>query len=194
MTLDSDRQRKAPQILSLAILIVLGSILVYRGTSDSTKRIDEPAEEAQILIPTTGTSSPKIAALSIGMMAHEVEPILGLPYNLGIEIFPFNYKYNGSNWVSNELPIKDVGYVQAVFIEKRLVGLGSLDPHVGRLCGNCLMDIIDGIRPFLDGLPNQVQGICPTCESNKAVPFGATFHASDPFYIDAKGPAAQLER
>lgn len=123
--------------------------------------------------PKSGTTPEKIAAVSIGMMAKEVEPILGLPWNLGIEIFPYNHRYNDFDWVSNDIPIKGVGYVQAVFIDRQLVGLGSLDPNDGRLCGGCLEDMLRGERPWLSGLPFHVEGECPECGSSKVVPFGA---------------------
>ena len=122
--------------------------------------------------PKSGTTPEKIAAVSIGMMAKEIEPILGLPWNLGIEIFPYNHSYNDFDWVSNDIPIKGVGYVQAVFIDRQLVGLGSLDPNDGRLCGGCLEDMLREERPRLEGLPYHLKGECPVCGSSKVVPFG----------------------
>lgn len=145
-------------------------------------------------VPDTGTTPQKISALSIGMTADEVDSTLQLPYNVGIEVFPFNYKYNDASWVSNELPIKNVGYVQAVFIQKQLVGLGSLDPDVGPLCGGCLMDMMDGKRPLRAGLPNHVQGNCPICGSQKVVPFGATLQPSNPVYLPNRNPQQPLQR
>ncbi len=123
--------------------------------------------------PKSGTTPEKIAAVSIGMMGEEVQKILDYPYGLGAGVFGQGRASAGHYWISNDIAIKGVGYVQTVFIDRRLVGLGSLDPKVGRLCGGCLEDMLHGKRPWFAGLPFHVEGECPVCRSRKVVPFGA---------------------
>lgn len=186
------RPRNPIPIGLLVALTVLCPVFVYAFTRYSFDRIDERAVQAeredrarqredrarriydQLTSPRSGTTPEQISAVSIGMMAEQVEPILGLPHNLAIEIFPYYYTYNDLNWVVNDIPIKDVGYVQAVFINRQLVGLGSLDPNDGRLCGGCLEDMLRGERPWRAGLPFHVRGECPVCGSSRTVPFGVT--------------------
>ena len=74
--------------------------------------------------------------------------------------------------ILDQSPIKGVGYVQAVFLSRPLVGLGSLDSSDGRLCGGCLDNMLDGKRDRLKGLPFHVGGVCPVCDSKKVVPLG----------------------
>lgn len=124
--------------------------------------------------PQSGTTPEQMASISIGMTAKEVQSTLGLRSRLGFEIFPYSHRTNGHDWVSDDIPIKGIGYVQGVFIDRQLVGLGSLDPNVGRLCAGCLQDMLHGKRPWGDGLPFQVDGECPVCASSELVPFGVT--------------------
>ena len=125
----------------------------------------------------SGTTPEKVASVSIGMMADEVQSSLGLPHTLGLELPPYSYRYEDHTWVPNDIPIRGAGYIQAVFIDERLVGLGSLDPKVGRLCGGgCLDNMLRDERPWLDGLPYQVGGTCPVCGSTKRVPVNATLN------------------
>jgi len=168
----------------LIILTIIVPLLVYKFTASTLVKIDERAaqtekdnREQQILEiltnPKSGTTPELITALSIGMTGKEVQSILKYPYGLGSEMFPFNHTYNGLDWASNDIAIKDVGYVQAVFIERQLVGIGSLDSNVGRICGGCLEDMLLGERPTREGLPFHVDGKCPVCGSEKVVPFGS---------------------
>lgn len=188
------RHRSLILIGVLVTLTVVCPLFVYKFTRYSFDRLDERLDERavqawredreqqeedrerrihdRLTSPISGTTPEQISAVSIGMMAEEVELILGSPHNLGIEHFPYIYYYNDLNWVVNDIPIKDTGYVQAVFINRQLVGLGSLDPNIGRLCGGCLEDMLRGKRPWLAGLPFHVEGECPVCGSGKVVPFG----------------------
>jgi len=186
------RHRNLILVGVLATLSVVSPFFVYMLSRHYSDRMAEFAEHVEaedraqqkakiaqefqerLTSPASGTTPEKIAALSIGMTGKEVQRILDHPYSLGVEMFPYLHRVDDHYWVVNDIPIKDVGYVQAVFIDEKLVGLGSLDPAVGRLCAGCLMDMLSGDRGWLAGLPFQVQGHCPVCGSNEVVPFGAT--------------------
>ena len=183
------------KILLMGVFVTLTTVCLYMAfnfTLYSSNRLDERTRQGAredrmrqqedharqvhdlLTNPKFGTTPKQISALSIGMMAEEVESILGLPENLGVEIFPYNYRSGNRSWVVNDIPIKSLGYVQAVFIDRQLVGLGSLDSGDGRLCGGCLQDMLRDKRPWLAGLPFHVEGDCPVCSSNEVVPFGVT--------------------
>ena len=146
-----------------------------------TQRVEKNRQRThdRLINPGSGTTPELVAALSIGMTGEEVQKTLNYPYTLGFEIFPYNHTYNGVDWMSNDIAIKGVGYVQAVFIESQLVGLGSLDPNDGRVCGGCLEDMLRGERPRLEGLPYHVNGKCPVCGSDKVVPYGVRWTKID---------------
>ncbi|PCJ56517.1 MAG: hypothetical protein COA73_11975 [Candidatus Hydrogenedentota bacterium] len=168
----------------LIILTIVVPLLVYKFTTSTLVKIDERAEQTEkenreqeilerLTNPKSGTTPELIAALDIGMTGKEVQSTLKYPYRLEIEMFPYNHTYHGLDWFSKDIAIKGFGYVQAVFIERQLVGIGSLDSNVGRICGGCLEDMLLGERPRQNGLPYHVDGKCPVCGSEKVVPFGS---------------------
>ena len=129
--------------------------------------------------PTSPTTADMLADVQIGMKADDIEDLLQYPYDLGIEIYPFSNEYNKLSWYSHDIPIDGVGWVQAVFIGEQLVGLGSLDPNDGRVCGGCLEDMLEGERSWRAGLPYHANGRCPVCKSELVVPFGISWHGAN---------------
>ncbi len=175
------------------VLVVVGTLLAYAFTQHSVNRIADFADRKQeeeraredvehfnaiqdrLLNPSWGVAPEKLAAVSIGMTGDEVKQALEYPYGLGMEMSPYLHTFDDHHWVVHDIPVTDVGYIQLVFIDRQLVGIGSIDPGIGRLCGgDCLMNMLQDERDWLEGLPYQVEGKCPVCGSRDVLPFGST--------------------
>ena len=188
--LTRQRHRSVMLVCVLVTLTAASPFLAHKLLIYSFDRIDERAEQAELdaiaqrqdyreqqekarherfTNPVSGVTLEQIEAVTIGMTADEVELAIKYGYDLGIGGFPFSHRHNDLYWTADEIAVKGVGHIQAVFISKQLVGLGSLDPGVGRLCGGCLNDMLRGERDWIDGLPYQADGSCPICGSQKVI-------------------------
>ena len=177
------RNRSLMLISVLVILTVASPFIAHKILFDTFDQIDARAEQAKrdeiakkegaryerLTNPISGATREQIAAVSIGMTDDEVELAINYGYDLGIGGFPVSHRHNDLHGTADEITIKGVGHIQAVFIEKQLVGLGSLNPNDGRLCGGCLDDMLNGNRDWPDGLPYHVNGLCPVCKSEKVI-------------------------
>jgi len=185
------RYRKVASFVVLVAFTAASPFVVYMVIIVSLDRMGEEAWHADLegrarvqafwakkwqelqSIPKSGTTPEKVASVSIGMSVDEVQSTLGLTRKGGKDLPPYTYQFGDHHWMSNEIPIEGVGFIQAVFIDEQLVGLGSLDLEVGRLCGGgCLDNMLRGERSWLEGLPYQVERTCPVCGSEKRVPPG----------------------
>lgn len=129
--------------------------------------------KAALLIPDEGSSMEQIEAVRTGMTADTVKATLDYPYALGSEAFPHGMKTGNHYWVVHDIPVKDKGYIQAVFIDKILVGFGCVEPPDSRLCKTCLDQMLVDTRSWDKGLPCMIDDVCPECGGTEPVPFGS---------------------